>query len=163
MKGDRILVECGVLWTHHTRPRTAADRAVGRWSTAVPMGKRGKRASSDGSSGGADASRRRSAGPTAPAETLLQQRVAGPAVLPPPGANGTGKGDKKRLELDLVSKRVYQETILRCGHQCLHARTATVVQATEASSVAFFGGRRYHRYHFYFTSAEVLCFLLRQL
>lgn len=96
--------------------RNGDDTALaGRRSTAVRMGKKGKRASSDGSSGGTDTSRRRSAAP-APDETLLQQRVAGPAVLPPPGPDGTGKSNKKRLELDLISKRVYQETILRCGH-----------------------------------------------
>lgn len=72
------------------------------------MGKKGKRASSDGSSGGADTSRRRSTGPPAE-EKLRQTRVAGPAVLPP-----TQDKKNKRCELDLVSKRVYQETILRC-------------------------------------------------
>lgn len=70
------------------------------------MARKGKRASSD-SSAEADTSRRRSA---VPVETLRKMRVAGPAVLPPPRSDAKGK----RVELDLVSKRVYQETILRC-------------------------------------------------
>ena len=85
------------------------------------MGKKGKRASSDGSSVGADTSRRRSAGPTAE-ETLRKTRVAGPAVLPPPTAD---RKSNKRVELDLVSKRIYQETILRC------VRSSIVVEAKQ--------------------------------
>lgn len=85
------------------------------------MGKKGKRASSDGSSVGADTSRRRSAGPTAE-ETLRKTRVAGPAVLPLPTAD---RKSNKRVELDLVSKRIYQETILRC------VRSSTVLEAKQ--------------------------------
>eukprot|EP00752_Nemacystus_decipiens_P006455 g5813.t1 len=72
------------------------------------MGKKGKRVSSDRSSVGADTSRKRSAGPSVE-ETLRTTRVAGPAILPPPTSNRKGN---KRVELDLSSKRIYQETIL---------------------------------------------------
>eukprot|EP00903_Cladosiphon_okamuranus_P008774 g8405.t1 len=75
------------------------------------MGKKGKRASSDGPSVGADTSRRRSAGPSSVEETLRQARVAGLAVLPPTTTADTKKSNK-RVELDLISKRIYQETIL---------------------------------------------------
>ncbi|CAM9970951.1 unnamed protein product, partial [Hapterophycus canaliculatus] len=46
------------------------------------------------------------------AETLQLRRVAGPTVLPPPRKTDGKGGNKKRVELDLVSKRVYADTIL---------------------------------------------------
>lgn len=107
------------------------------------MGKKGKRASADGSSGGADTSRRRSTAP-APDKTLQQQRVAGPAVLPPPASDGTGKSNKKRLELDLISKRVYQETILRCGHQYVYSSTTETTEASLGKSLLFCTERTRH-------------------
>ncbi|CAM9795938.1 unnamed protein product, partial [Scytosiphon promiscuus] len=46
------------------------------------------------------------------AETLRQRRVVGPTVLPP-ARKTDGKGNNnKRVDLDLVSKRVYANTIL---------------------------------------------------
>lgn len=82
------------------------------------MTKKGKRPSSasDGATrSGTDRSRRRSGsaavgvGAAVKADTLRGCRVAGPPVLP----LWPSDGKKKRLELDLVSKRVYQDTIFR--------------------------------------------------
>lgn len=76
------------------------------------MTKKGKRVSSG--AGGAETSRRRHGASAAvdgskAAETLRECRVVCSPILPP-----TRRDGKKVLELELVSKRIYQETILRC-------------------------------------------------
>ena len=79
------------------------------------MTKKGKRPSSAVVSGVADTSRRRSPVSSAGTSTKTKSdalhacRAVGPPVLPPPRSDG----NRKRIELDLVSKRVYQETIFR--------------------------------------------------